>query len=154
MRTILISLALFLSINGLAQSVKPDSTQHPVYHNFLKGIDAFNRHDLNEFLDQFADDMHMYAHSGWLRSKKEITERFAGIFKQFPHIRIQMETLNVRPVNDHTVVVDFSCRTMPRGQGPAFHTVGSGVYVWRNDQWVEVFEHETLVKTDEGMFDQ
>ena len=37
------------------------------------------------------------------------------------------------------------------GKGPAFHGVGSGVYVQRQGNWVEVLEHETVVKADEGL---
>ena len=36
------------------------------------------------------------------------------------------------------------------GQGPAFHGVGSGVYLRRDGKWTEVLEHETVVKVDEG----
>lgn len=155
MRTILIYLAVCtMSIHGFAQKREADTTRHPVYAYFMKGINDFNQHHLESFLGQFADDIHMYTHAGWLRNKEEVTQRFTGIFKQFPDIRMEVDELNVRPVNDHTVIADFRCRTFPRGRGPAFHTVGSGVYVWRGNRWVEVFEHETLVKTDEGMFDQ
>ena len=30
-------------------------------------------------------------------------------------------------------------------RGPAFHGVGSGVYVRRGTDWVEVLEHETVI---------
>lgn len=153
MKALVISLAFFfLSTHAFSQNLEADSSKHPVYNYFLQGINDFNRHNLSGFVEQFADDIHMYTHAGWLRNKEVVRQRFADIFKQFPAIYMQMDSLNVRPVNDHTVIVDFSCRTFPQGKGPAFHMVGSGVYVWRNGRWWEVFEHETLVKTDPEMF--
>ena len=50
-----------------------------------------------------------------------------------------------------TVVTDFKWRVYPMGRGPAFHGVGSGVYIRRGGRWVEVLEHETVVKVDEGL---
>lgn len=153
MKTILISLSLLLCLNAFSQNVKPNESNHPVYNYFLKGIDDFNQHKLENFLSQFDEDIQMFTHSGWLRGKPEVTNRFEFIFKQFPNIRMQIDSLNVRQVNKNTVLVDFKCQTFPKGTGPAFHTVGSGVYVLRQGRWIEVFEHETLIKTDTGMFD-
>jgi hypothetical protein len=153
MKTIWISLALLLSLNGLSQNPNTNETNHPVYNYFLKGINDFNQHKLEQFLSQFDEDIQMFTHNGWIRSKKEVANRFSYIFKQFPNIRMQIDSLNVRQINENTVLVDFTCQTFPNGTGPAFHTVGSGVYVWRRNRWIEVFEHETLTKTDAGMFD-
>lgn len=118
---------------------------------FQSGIDAFNAHDLDRFLEQFADDILMYTPTGWLEGKTDVRERFAQTFQQFPDVRMEVEDLRSRSVSPNTVVTDFRWRVFPRGSGPAFHGVGSGVYVLRGDRWVEVLEHETVVQVDEEL---
>ena len=125
--------------------------QHPVEKFFMSGIAAFNRHDLDGFMKQFAADIEMYTPTGWLRGRDAVRERFAQTFKQFPQVRMEIGELRVRAVARGTVVTDFKWRVYPMGQGPAFHGVGSGVYLLRRGRWVEVLEHETVVKVDEGL---
>lgn len=124
---------------------------HPVKFFFMSGIDAFNAHNLDEFMKQFADDLDMYTPTGWLRGKDTIRARFAETFRQFPSVRMEIEDLQVREIKNETVLVDFKWHTYPRGTGAAFHGVGSGVYIKRNGKWVEILEHETVVKVDEGI---
>jgi uncharacterized protein (TIGR02246 family) len=118
---------------------------------FRSGIDAFNGHDLELFLRQFGEDIDMYTPTGWLRGKTAVGERFASTFEQFPNVRMELESLKVRSVSKDTVVADFIWRVYPMGKGPAFHGVGSGVYVRRGGSWEEVLEHETVTKIDEGL---
>jgi len=80
-----------------------------------------------------------------------VRERFAQTFKQFSQVRMEIEELRVRQVARGVAVTDFKWRVYPMGQGPAFHGVGSGVYLLRKGRWVEVLEHETVVKVDEGL---
>lgn len=135
-----------------AQTTIAKGTQkHPVEKFFMSGIEAFNAHDLDRFMKQFADDLEMYTPTGWLRGKEAVRERFVSTFKQFPSVKMEIEDLRVREVGPKAVVVDFEWRTYPRGQGPAFHGVGSGVYVLRKGSWVEVLEHETVVSVDEAL---
>lgn len=115
---------------------------------YLSGIEAFNAHDLEQFMRQFAIDVNMYTPTGWLRGKAAVSERFAGTFKQFPQVRMVVDSLRVRSVAQSVTVVDFRWRVYPMGAGPAFHGVGSGVYVLRAGDWVEVLEHETVTRTD------
>jgi uncharacterized protein (TIGR02246 family) len=117
---------------------------------FMDGIAAFNRHDLDVFLRQFAPDIAMYTPTGWLRGGDAVRERFVWTLANFPTVRIEIENLKARQVGADTMVVDFNWRTFPRGEGPAFHGVGSGVYVQRAGRWVEVLEHETVVRIDPG----
>lgn len=117
----------------------------------MTGIAAFNAHDLDGFMKQFADDVEMYTPTGWLRGHQSVRERFAQTFRQFPSVRMEVEELRVREVARGTVVTDFKWRVYPMGKGPAFHGVGSGVYVLRGGRWVEVLEHETVMKVDEGL---
>ena len=49
------------------------------------------------------------------------------------------------------VITMFNWRVYPMGQGPAFHGVGSGVYILRGDKWEEVLEHETITHVDEAL---
>lgn len=50
---------------------------------YLTGIQAFNAHDLELFMGQFADDIEMYTPTGWLRGQTAVRERFASTFAQF-----------------------------------------------------------------------
>lgn len=124
-------------------------SQHPVEAHFRAGIAAFNAHDLVTFMQQWDEDIHMYAaDSGWLRGQQAVRARFAETFQRFPQVRMEVEQLQVREVTPGTAVVDFLWRVYPRGEGPAFHGVGSGVYVLRDGRWVEVLEHETITRVD------
>jgi hypothetical protein len=86
-----------------------------------------------------------------LRGRQSVRARFAQTFEQFPSVRMEIEDLRVREVARGTVVTDFKWHVYPMGRGPAFHGVGSGVYIRRGGKWVEVLEHETVVKVDEGL---
>jgi len=127
------------------------SPSHPVERFFMSGIAAFNAHDLDGFMKQFATDIEMYTPTGWVRGHQAVRDRFADTFTKFPAVRMEIENLRVREVAGGTVVTDFEWRVYPMGKGPAFHGVGSGVYVLRDGRWVEVLEHETVVKVDEGL---
>ena len=117
----------------------------------MSGIAAFNAHNLDGFMRQFAVDIEMYTPTGWIRGQQQVRDRFAQTFKQFPSVQMAVEDLRVREVAPGTVVTDFKWRVYPMGKGPAFHGVGSGVYVLRDGAWVEVLEHETVLKVDEGL---
>lgn len=117
----------------------------------MSGIAAFNAHDLDGFMKQFDRDIEMYTPTGWLRGHGEVRARFAQTFKQFPAVRMEIEDLRVREVARGTVVTNFRWRVYPMGRGPAFHGVGSGVYIRKDGKWVEVLEHETVLKVDEGL---
>jgi uncharacterized protein (TIGR02246 family) len=154
MRQTLALAALSVALISLA-SAQPSggraAQKHPVEAFFMAGIEAFNAHDLDKFMKQFADDVEMYTPTGWLRGKAAVRERFVGTFKQFPSVKMEIEDLRVREVSPTTAVVDFKWRTYPKGSGPAFHGVGSGVYVRRGRNWVEVLEHETVERVDEAL---
>ena len=146
-----LGLALLLAFTSPFTASQTQSKKHAVESFFMSGIAAFNAHDLDGFMKQFADDVEMYTPTGWLRGKQGVRERFAQTFRQFPLVRMEIEDLRVREVARGTAVTDFKWRVYPMGQGPAFHGVGTGVYVRRNGKWVEVIEHETVVKVDEGL---
>lgn len=145
--------ATFLLLATLQAAAQTENKiqKHPVEGFFMIGIAAFNAHDLEGFMKQFAGDVEMYTPTGWLRGHQEVRERFAQTFRQFPSVRMEIEELRVREVARGTAVADFKWRVYPMGKGPAFHGVGSGVYVLRDGRWVEVLEHETVVKVDEGL---
>lgn len=148
-----LALAILLIVTPafvVAQTQK-NSQQHPVEIFFMEGIASFNAHDLDGFMKQFASDVEMYTPTGWLRGQQGVRQRFAQTFTQFPSVRMEVEDLRVREVARGTVVTDFKWRVYPMGQGPAFHGVGSGVYIHRGGKWVEVLEHETVVRVDEGL---
>ncbi len=130
----------------------PSQTRtHPVEGFFMSGIAAFNNHDLETFMQQFAPDIEMYTPTGWLRGHAAVRMRFTETFKQFPNVRMEIEELRVREVSPGVAITDFKWRVFPMGKGPAFHGVGSGVYIQKDGRWAEVLEHETVVKVDEGL---
>ena len=130
---------------------KKTEIKHPVETFFLSGIEAFNAHNLSRFMKQFADDVEMYTPTGWLRGNAAVRERFVQTFKQFPAVKMEIEELKVREVAPNTIIVDFKWKTYPKGSCAAFHGVGSGVYVKRKGNWIEVLEHETITKIDDEL---
>lgn len=124
---------------------------HPVRAFYLAGIEAFNAHDLDRFMGQFGEDVEMYTPTGWLLGEAAVRERFAQTFAQFPAVRMEVEALRVRGVAPGVATVAFAWRVYPMGAGPAFHGVGSGVYVLRGKRWEEVLEHETVTRVDEPL---
>jgi hypothetical protein len=146
---LMLALCLFATSSVITAQTKEQ--KHPVETFFMSGISAFNAHDLDGFMKQFASDIEMYTPTGWLRGQQSVRERFAQTFKQFPLVKMEIEELRVREVSRGTVVTDFKWRVYPMGKGAAFHGVGSGVYILRDGKWVEVLEHETVVKVDEGL---
>jgi hypothetical protein len=153
MKQIFIALLLLASSSLAFGQTSKDKTapKHPVETFFMSGIEAFNAHNLDKFMQQFADDVEMYTPTGWLRGNAAVRERFVQTFRQFPLVKMEIEDLKVREVAPQTVIVDFKWKTFPRGSGAAFHGVGSGVYVKRKNVWVEVLEHETVTKVDEEL---
>jgi uncharacterized protein (TIGR02246 family) len=134
------------SMNASATGLSAAPTE--VRTLFESGIDAFNRHALDEFSRQFASDIEMYTPTGWLRGGPAVRARFDSTFRQFPHVRMEIDSLVVRAVAPTTMAVAFRWRVLPMGRGPAFHVVGSGVYVRRDGRWEEVLEHETVTRVD------
>jgi hypothetical protein len=118
---------------------------------FMQGIAHFNRQDLDSFLTQFDDGIRMFAVTNWLRGKGALRERFASTFKQFPQTKMEITNLRARSETPTVVTVEFEFHVYPRGTGPAYHGVGSGVYVKRREGWREVLEHETVTKRDAGL---
>lgn len=149
----LLALAIFLAttLPSVAAQNQNTTKKHPVEIFFMSGISSFNSHNLDGFMKQFAADIEMYTPTGWLRGQQSVRDRFAQTFQQFPSVRMEVENLRVREVARGMVVTDFKWRVYPMGQGPAFHGIGSGVYILRGGKWVEVLEHETVVKVDEGL---
>jgi uncharacterized protein (TIGR02246 family) len=145
------TLALQSPLRAQTGSPAPATANEEVHAFFLAGVAAFNAHDLEEFLTQFAEDINMYTPQGWLRGHEQVRERFATTFAQFPRVRMEIENLVARQVGKDVVVTDFRWRVYPGGAGPAFHGVGSGVYMRRDGQWREVLEHETVTLVDEAL---
>jgi len=152
----LVVLALLGACSTRATEARPsdlvaEPAIHPVHTLFMDGIAAFNAHDLDVFMEQWGEDIEMYTPTGWLRGREAVRDRFLATFRDFPDVRMDIEDLRVRDVAPGVAVVDFRWATYPRGAGPAYRGVGSGVYVRRGDRWVEVVEHETVVSADEEL---
>jgi len=143
---------LVFGVSSFSSQASSKSGKHPVEVLYFSGIDAFNEHDLDEFMEQFHDDMQMFNTStGWLRNLEAIRGRFATIFQQFQSVRMVIEDFQVREVEPQTAVVDFRWTLYPTGSGPAYRGVASGVYAKREGKWGEVLEHETVTSIDEAL---
>ena len=119
------TLLLAASFPGAAQT-ESKAQKHPVEGFFMAGITAFNAHDLEGFMKQFASDVEMYTPTGWLRGHQSVRERFAQTFRQFPSVRMEVEELRVREVARGTVVTDFRWRVYPMGKGRPSTASGRG----------------------------
>lgn len=154
-RVLLVLASCIAALHGSlsAQSPSVESTAAEEVDRFFRsGVAAFNAHKLDEFLEQFAENVDMYTPTGWLRGLGQVRDRFADTFTHFPNVRMEIEGLAARQVAPGVVVTDFRWRVFPMGAGPAFHGVGSGVYVLQSDgAWREVLEHETVTHVDEAL---
>lgn len=144
MKKIILALAVCITLQSYGQKDKTGEL-HEFFHS---GIEAFNNHNLERFLNQFSPGIEMYTPTGWLRGKEEVRDRFAQTFKQFQKVRMEVENLRVRKITRRVYLVDFQWRVFPLGKGPAFHGVGTGAYLYKNGKWEEILEHETVTKTD------
>lgn len=118
---------------------------------YRTGIDRFNEHQLDAFLEQFDSNIDMYTPTGWLRGSAGVRERFRSTFQQFPNVRMVIGDLRTRALSHGTVIVEFSWTVYPMGKGPRFEGVGSGVYVCQRGGWKEVLEHETVTFRDKEL---
>lgn len=138
---------LLLLISTLSVEAQQSRTES-LRNFFNSGIAAFNEHELDQFMNQFSEDIQMYSPTGWLRGKEQVRERFQFTFKNFPKVKMEVMDLNVQKLTSQVYIVDFRWRVYPMGEGPAFHGVGTGVYHFKKGAWKEILEHETVTKTD------
>src|SRR5918911_1472776 len=99
-----LALAFLLAASASLATAQVGTGKHPVENFFMSGIAAFNAHDLDGFMKQFAEDVEMYTPTGWLRGRESVRERFAQTFRQFPSVKMEIEELRVREVARGTVV--------------------------------------------------
>ena len=134
--------------SAAAAAERSDPNAREVERFFMAGIAHFNRHDIEPFLDQFHDEIRMFAVTSWLRGKPALRERFESTFRQFPKTRMEITNLRARSETKDVVTVEFEFHAYPQGTGPAWHGVGSGVYVRTRAGWREVLEHESVTRRD------
>ena len=84
----LMSLAAMVALTQPAPAAA-HRQKHAVETFFMSGIAAFNAHDLDTFMKQFAEDVEMYTPTGWLRGRAAVRERFAETFQKFPSVRMK-----------------------------------------------------------------
>ena len=85
-----------------------------------------------------------------MSTREQIRSRFTQTFRDFPKVRMEITNLRGRSEAPGVVTVEFEFHTYPQGEGPAWHGVGSGVYVKKADGWREVLEHESVTRRDSG----
>ncbi|TAI47266.1 nuclear transport factor 2 family protein [Flagellimonas allohymeniacidonis] len=121
---------------------------HPVKEVFLSGIEAFNQGNLDAFVSNFSKEITMYGTDGNYEGKEALRTRFATLFQQFPNMKMEIPSLKVEVLSEAVVLVDFGWKLYPIGQGPAYSGVGSGIYVNRQDTWIEILEVERTTHVD------
>ncbi len=124
---------------------------HPVKELYLTSIDAFNERDLELFLANFASDIKMYGTDGTYFGQPALRNRFEILFQQFPDMKMEIPELNLEVLSKEVVLVNFQWKVYPMGQGPAFSGIGSGIYKYRDDKWLEILEVETITHVDEAL---
>lgn len=147
--TVLIIVAILLFAAGCNEKneelVLDQSVPHPVESLFWQGIEAFNAHDINTIMQQFAEDCEISSNGVWYRGLTSIRTNYSVLFKQLPNVKMEIQELQVREVVPGTAVIGFEWSMTPREGAPIFNGIGTGVYVKRGDAWVEVLEHNSVM---------
>ena len=124
---------------------------HPVRELFISSIEAFNEKKLDIFVANFASDIRMFGTDGNYFGQNALRERFKILFEQFPNMKMEIPELNLEILSEEVVLVNFQWKLYPMGQGPAFSGIGSGIYKFSNDQWIEILEVERTTEVDEAL---
>ncbi|MBT8185945.1 MAG: nuclear transport factor 2 family protein [Eudoraea sp.] len=155
---ILSALSLMLgSINACKTTYKEiniaeyTEENHPVKELFLSSIEAFNQGNLQLFVANFAPDVKMYGTDGNYFGQTALERRFESLFKQFPKMKMDIPVLTLEVLSEDVVLVNFEWKLYPMGQGPAFSGIGSGVYQYSDEKWMEILEVETVTAVDEAL---
>lgn len=144
-------LFLFMSPQLNGQTNVEVSSPHPVKELFLSSIEAFNNGELELFLSNFSSDIKMYGTDGMYTSKDALRTRFKVIFQQFPNKRMEIPELNLEILSNEIVLVNFQWKLYPMGNGPAYSGIGTGLYVFKNNEWLEILEVESVTEVDEAL---
>jgi len=76
-------------------------------------------------------------------------ERFQQVIQQFPNMKMEIPELTLEILSKDVVLVNFKWKLYPMGKGPAYEGIGSGLYIYRDDKWMEILEVETVTHVDE-----
>ena len=131
-----------------------DEVNHPVRSLYSSSIEALNEGDLDLFLANFAPEIKMYGTDGIYFGQNALRERFANVLQQFPNVRMEIPDLEIDILSKDVVLVNFEWKVFPMGRGPAYSGIGSGVYIFRNNKWVEILEVETVTNIDSELEDR
>ena len=158
-RTILtlLSSLLLMTWFGNAQSNSHEvesseqGTREAVKELYLSSIEAFNARNLDLFLSNFSSDIKMYGTDGMYEGQEALRARFQGIFQRFPNTKMTIPQITLDVLSQEAVLVHFNWKVYPMGEGPAYSGKGSGLYVKREGNWVEVLEAETITEVDDAL---
>lgn len=151
---------LLLNIHACKKTDNKEATHqytegnHPVKELFLSSIGGFNEGNLKLFYANFAPEIKMYADDGNYFGRSALQERFEILFKKFPDMKMEIPELKLEILSKEVVLVNFKWKLYPMGKGPAYSGVGSGVYKYLDDQWMEILEVETTTHVDEELKQQ
>ena len=59
--------------------------------------------------------------------------------------------LDLEILSEEVVLVNFQWQVSPLGQRPAFTGIGSGIYTYTENQWIEILEVETITHVDDAL---
>ena len=124
---------------------------HPVRALFLSSIDEFNNKNLSAFLENFAPDIKMYGTDGTYFGQEALHQRFEVLIRQYPNMKMDIPQLDLEILSEEVVLVNFKWKVYPMGQGPAFTGIGSGIYTYTENQWIEILEVETITHVDDAL---
>ena len=127
---------------------------HPVRTLYLSSIEALNKGNLELFLANFSPEIKMYGTDGNYFGYNALQKRFQTVLQQFPDMRMEIPNLELDILSKDVVLVNFKWKVYPMGQGPAYSGIGSGVYTYQNNGWVEILETETVTSVDKELQSQ
>ncbi|NHF61272.1 nuclear transport factor 2 family protein [Flavobacteriaceae bacterium TP-CH-4] len=149
--TLLLNLYSCKTGNSKGLGEKSTNYNHPVRVLYMSSIEAFNQGKLDSFLGNFDSDIRMYGTDGTYFGIDALRERFADVFKQFPNVRMEILELDLEILSDEIVLVDFKWKVYPMGQGPSYSGLGSGIYLYQDDNWTEILEAEKVTHIDKEL---
>ena len=124
---------------------------HPVKELYMSSIEAFNQRNTDVFLKNFDVDIKMYGTDGLYFGRDALRDRFDGVFKQFPNVRMEILEFDLKELSEKIVLVNFKWKVYPMGQGPAYTGLGSGLYMYKDYAWTEILEAERVTEIDKEL---
>lgn len=112
-------------------------------------VKAFNAHDAKAAAAQWTNHCEYVGVDGTpIQGRAALEKSFADEFKAFPKINIQVKVSNVRPVGQHTAMVEgtVTVKTLPEGE--TVETRFSALQVFEDGTWKAASVREWIANPD------